>query len=37
VSGRDTIRATMATRGPQQVAELLAALTSEGYTHTRML
>jgi len=27
----------METRGPQHVAELLAALTTEGYSHTRVL
>jgi hypothetical protein len=27
----------METRGPQHVAELLAALTAEGYSHTRVL
>jgi len=28
---------TMETRGPEQVAELLAALTAEGYNHSRVL
>jgi len=27
----------METRGPEQVAQLLAALTAEGYKHTRVL
>jgi threonine dehydratase len=34
--GDTVIDITMETRGPEQVAELLAALTAEGYTHTRV-
>ena len=35
--GDTVIDITMETRGPQHVAELLAALTAEGYSHTRVL
>jgi threonine dehydratase len=35
--GDTVIDITMETRGPQQVAELIAALTAEGYTHSRVL
>jgi len=35
--GDTVIDITMETRGPQHVAELLAALTTEGYSHTRVL
>jgi threonine dehydratase len=35
--GDTVIDITMETRGPQQVAELLEALTAEGYTHSRVL
>jgi threonine dehydratase len=35
--GDTAIDITMETRGPQHVAELLAALTAEGYDHTRVL
>ena len=35
--GETAIDITMETRGPEQVAELLGALTAEGYTHTRVL
>jgi len=35
--GNTTIDITLETRGREQVAELLAALTSEGYEHSRVL
>jgi threonine dehydratase len=35
--GDTTIDITMETRGPEQVAELLEALTAEGYKHSRVL
>ncbi|MDR3389679.1 MAG: threonine ammonia-lyase [Rudaea sp.] len=35
--GDTVIDITMETRGPEQVAELLAALTAEGYNHSRVL
>jgi threonine dehydratase len=35
--GETAIDITMETRGPEQVAELLAALTAEGYKHSRVL
>jgi threonine dehydratase len=35
--GDTVVDITMETRGPQHVAELLAALTAEGYSHTRVL
>ncbi len=35
--GDTVIDITMETRGPQQVAELLAALTAEGYKHSRVI
>jgi len=35
--GDTVIDITLETRGPQHVAELLAALTAEGYSHTRVL
>ena len=35
--GDTVIDVTMETRGPEHVAELLAALTAEGYSHTRVL
>jgi threonine dehydratase len=35
--GDTVVDITMETRGPEHVAELLAALTAEGYTHTRVL
>ena len=35
--GDTVIDITMETRGPQQVAELLEALTAEGYKHSRVL
>ncbi|MGP8260542.1 MAG: threonine ammonia-lyase [Acidobacteriaceae bacterium] len=35
--GDTAIDITMETRGPEHVAELLTALTSEGFTHTRVL
>lgn len=35
--GDTVIDITMETRGPEHVAELLSALTTEGYTHTRVL
>jgi len=35
--GDTVIDITMETRGPEQVAELRAALTAEGYSHTRVL
>ncbi|HZY61789.1 MAG TPA: threonine ammonia-lyase [Edaphobacter sp.] len=35
--GDTVIDITMETRGPQQVAELLDALTAEGYKHTRVI
>lgn len=35
--GDTVIDITMETRGPQQVAELLDALTTEGYKHTRVI
>ena len=35
--GETVIDITMETRGPQQVAELLEALTAEGYKHSRVL
>jgi threonine dehydratase len=35
--GDTTIDITMETRGPEQVAELLDALTAEGYKHSRVL
>jgi threonine dehydratase len=35
--GDTAIDITMETRGPQQVAELLEALTAEGYKHSRVL
>jgi threonine dehydratase len=35
--GDTVIDITMETRGPQHVAELLAALTAEGYNHSRVL
>ena len=35
--GDTVIDITMETRGPEQVVELLAALTEEGYTHNRVL
>jgi threonine dehydratase len=35
--GDTVIDITMETRGPEHVAELLAALTAEGYSHTRVL
>ena len=35
--GDTVIDITMETRGPEQVAELLEALTAEGYTHSRVL
>jgi len=35
--GDTVIDITMETRGPEQVAELLDALTAEGYTHTRVM
>jgi threonine dehydratase len=35
--GDTVVDITMETRGPEHVAELLAALTAEGYSHTRVL
>jgi len=35
--GDTVIDITMETRGPEQVVELLDALTAEGYTHTRVM
>jgi len=35
--GDTVIDITMETRGPEHVAELLGALTAEGYTHSRVL
>jgi threonine dehydratase len=35
--GDTTIDITMETRGREQVEELLAALTAEGYRHSRVL
>ena len=35
--GDTVIDITMETRGREQVAELLAALTAEGYRHSRVL
>jgi threonine dehydratase len=35
--GETAIDITMETRGPEQVAELLDALTAEGYKHTRVM
>jgi len=35
--GETAIDITMETRGPEQVAELLDALTAEGYMHTRVM
>jgi threonine dehydratase len=35
--GDTVVDITMETRGPEHVAELLAALTTEGYNHTRVL
>jgi threonine dehydratase len=35
--GDTVIDITMETRGPEHVAELLAALTAEGYNHSRVL
>jgi threonine dehydratase len=35
--GDTVIDITMETRGPEQVAELLEALTAEGYKHSRVL
>ena len=35
--GDTVIDITMETRGPDHVAELLSALTAEGYSHTRVL